>query len=69
MTAEAGETPADVVAVFVRDAAEVEAWVAKAAAAVAPGGRLWVVYPKGGKSGRVRTSTATSSTSVSASAG
>ncbi|HZD97471.1 MAG TPA: hypothetical protein VE132_04835 [Micromonosporaceae bacterium] len=50
VTAEAGETPVDVVAVFVRDAAEVESWVAKAAAAVGPGGRLWVVYPKGGKS-------------------
>ena len=50
VTADAGETPADVVAVFVRDAVEVDAWVAKAAAAVAPGGRLWVVYPKGGKS-------------------
>jgi hypothetical protein len=50
VTAEAGQAPAELVAVFVRDAAEVEAWVAKAAAAVAPGGRLWVVYPKGGKS-------------------
>jgi hypothetical protein len=45
-----GEAPSDVVAVFVRDAAEVDAWVAKAAASVVPGGRLWVVYPKGGKS-------------------
>jgi hypothetical protein len=47
---EVGEAPSDVVAVFVRNAAEVDAWVAKAAASVAPGGRLWVVYPKGGKS-------------------
>ena len=47
---EVGEAQSDVVAVFVRDAAEVDAWVAKAAASVAPGGRLWFVYPKGGKS-------------------
>lgn len=45
-----GEAPSDVVAVFVRDAAEVDVWVAKAAASVAPAGRLWVVYPKGGMS-------------------
>jgi hypothetical protein len=51
VTAEAGGAPAEVVAVFVRDAAEVETWVAKAAAAVAPDGRLWVVYPKGRPAG------------------
>jgi hypothetical protein len=51
VTDEAGETPADVVAVFVRDSAEVETWVAKAAGAVAPNGLLWVVYPKGRPAG------------------
>ena len=51
MTDEAGETPADVVAVFVRDSAEVETWVAKAAAAVTPNGLLWVVYPTGRPAG------------------
>lgn len=50
VSAAAIDGPGDVVAVFVRDAAEVDAWVAKAAASVGPGGRLWVVYPKGGKS-------------------
>ena len=50
VAAATGDVPGDVVAVFVRDAAEVDAWVAIAAASVAPSGRLWVVYPKGGKS-------------------
>ncbi len=68
VTAEAGETPADVVAVFVRDAAEVETWVAKAAAAVGPVAGSGSSIPRA-ESPSVRTSTATSSISASASAG
>ena len=45
----ADDGPADVVIVFVPDAAAVEAWVSKAAALVVDRGLLWVVYPKGGK--------------------
>jgi hypothetical protein len=66
VTAAVGEARADVVAVFVPDDAEVDTWVAKAAAAVAPGGRLGVVYPKADRP--VRTSTATSFASASKSA-
>ena len=41
VTAEAGETPADVVAVFVRDAAEVEVWVAKATSTATSSINAW----------------------------
>ena len=48
LTAEASETPADVVVVFARDAAAVDAWLPRALAAGTDSCVLWVAYPKGG---------------------
>ncbi len=39
--------PADILQVFVKDMAELSKWLPQLKDAVAPGGLLWITYPKG----------------------